>query len=462
MTRAFALVVALLIATVPALGQGGEPSEAGGAIVKKVLDNGLTVIIKPETGSGLVAIVAVVRVGAAEESIQNAGIGNFVANLILTSTRASSAERIAAIADEVGGNVAAQWNPDFTDIRAVTTSARFNEAMSLVGECLTQANFEAKWVEQVRSELLREFESDAESLFERAYDDLRGLLYEDSGYSRPRIGYERTIRVATPKDLRKFYSMYYVPNNVVISIVGDVTVEHAIDRVKKAYAGLRGSRLPINRGMPDEKLERSKFHAEEAELAQAYLMVGWQAPGMGSPDFPAMAVAANALGGGKGSIMFREIRQSRGLYDLGTMYPRHKHQSHVLAYVFIPDPYRTSFPELTPMLVLEDVKSAVVEQVNKLRDEPLSDKDLQRAKGYTIGTHALQHQHMFDRAFYLAWLEAIGVGHEFDKRFADEVEKVTAEDVQRVARKYFTNYAAVLLLPRTTSPEAGTFAGSGG
>ena len=461
MMRAFARAVfAFLLAASLAhalLAQGDERSEAKGAIVKKVLDNGLTVIVKPERGSGLVAIAAVVRAGAAQESIQNAGIGNFVGNLVLASTRPSSAERIAAIADEVGGNIAARWNPDFTDIRAVTTSAKFNQAMSLVGECLTEANFEGKWVEQVRAELLRDLKANDDSLFERAYDDLRGLLYEDSGYKRPRIGYERTINVAAPPDLRKFYSIYYVPNNVVISIVGDVTVEHSLDRVAKAFAGVRAGRLPINRGMPDEELDRSKFHAAEAEVTQAYLMVGWLAPSVGSSDFPAMAVAANALGGGKGSMMFREIRQSRGLYDLGTLYPRHKYQSHVVAYVFIPDPYRASLPELTPRLVLEDVKSALVEQVSKLRDEPLSDKDLQRAKGYTIGTYALKHQHMFDRAFYLAWLEAIGVGYEFDKRFADEVEKVTAEDVRRVARNYFTNYAAVLLLPKTKSPAAGSF-----
>ncbi|MGC8862738.1 MAG: insulinase family protein, partial [Armatimonadota bacterium] len=123
--------------------------------IKKVLDNGLTVIVKPEKGSGLVAIVAAVRAGVAQESIQNAGIGNFVAQLLLAGTRMSSAEEVAAVADEVGGNIAAYWRQDLTEIRAITTSAMFNRAMSLIGECLTDADFEGKWVEQVRADLLK-------------------------------------------------------------------------------------------------------------------------------------------------------------------------------------------------------------------------------------------------------------------------------------------------------------------
>jgi predicted Zn-dependent peptidase len=431
------------------------PGAAAPQIAKQVLDNGVTVLVKPEPGSGLVSIVALVRAGAAQEGRQNAGIGNFVTNLILASTRLSSAEEVATIADEVGGNIGAQWSPDFSEIRAVTTSAMFNEAMTLVGECLTEANFEPKWVEQVREKLLRDLDSGVSSPFDKAYDDMRDLLYEDSGYGRPRMGYDRTIRQSTPADLQQFYSTYYVPNNMVISIVGDVTVEQAIDRASKAFAGVPEGRLPINRGMPDERLDRCKLRAAETDLAAsyAYLMLGWLAPGMGSSDYAAMAVAANALGGGKGSIMFRELRQKLGIYDVGAMYPRHKYQSHVLAYAFT-NPFKASLPGLTANVVLEDVKAALTSEVDKLKEEPLSDKELVRAKGYTIGSYALQHQHIFDRAFYLAWLEAVGPGYQYDRQFADDVEKVTAEDVQQVARKYLTNYAAVVLLPKTESPEA--------
>ncbi len=427
----------------------------GADVVKKVLDNGLTVIVKPEKGSGLVAIVAAIRAGAAQESIQNAGLGNFVAQLLLAGTRLSSAEEVAAVADQVGGNIAAYWRQDFTEIRAITTSAMFNRAMSLIGECLNDADFEGKWVEQVRADLLKRVRTQTDDTFQSAYSRLRTLLYQDNGYRRPGLGFERVIRQATPQDLRKFHSAYYVPNNIVLSIAGNVTVEQALDRAEKAFAGILPGKLPVNRGMPDEKLERSAFHASEADIPLAYLLTGWLAPGMPSSDYPALAVAANALGGGKGSLMFREMRQKRGMaYDLGVLYPRSMYQSHILAYV-VTDPYKEVLPKVKGPLVLDEVKRVLLQQIDALKEKPLSEADLQRAKGYTIGTYALSQQRLMDRAFMLAWLEAIGVGFESVRTYPDQVEKVTAEEVQLVARKYLDTYAAVVLIPKSKSPTAG-------
>lgn len=448
MKKGILLKLALVVILLITFALPGTTEDAKPEITKKVLDNGLTVLVKPEPGSGLVSIVAMVKVGASQESIGNAGIGNFVSQLLLASTRLKSAEDVASVADQVGGNLSSQWHPDFTEVRAVTTSTRFDTAMRLIGECLTEANFEDKWVEQVRGQLFKSLHGASDDIFENAYGELRGLLYEDNGYKRPSIGSERTILRATPEDLQEFYSTYYVPNNIVISIVGDVTPENAIKLADGAFAGVLPGKLPKDRGMPDESMDQGRFKAMEADVPAAYLMLGWLAPGVNSGDYAAVCVAANALGGGKGSVMFQELRQKRGMgYDLGTMYPKYKYQSHVVAYV-ITDPFKLSFPSLQPTAVLEDVKSALVGQVEELKSKPLSDKDLLRAKGYTIGNHALGHQHLIDRAFELCWFETIGAGYGMYRSFPDLVDKVSAADVQRVAKSYFNNYAAVVLVPK--------------
>lgn len=447
-----ALNIALVSTLLIALALPGAAATARPDITKKVLDNGLTVLVKPEPGSGLVSIVAMVKVGASQETIGNAGIGNFVAQLILASTRTRSAEDVAMVADQVGGNLSSQWHPDFTEVRAITTSTRFDTAMRLIGECLTEANFEEKWVEQIRGQLFKQLRAESDDIFNNAYAELRGLLYEDSGYKRPSIGFERTILRATPEDLQKFYSTYYVPNNIVISIVGDVTPDRAIKLADGAFAGVLPGKLPINRGTPDETMDQGRFRAMEADIPAAYLLLGWLAPGVTSEDYAATRVAANALGGGKGSVMFQELRQKQGMgYDLGTMYPKFRYQSHVVAYV-VTDPFKLSFPSLQPTAVLEDVKSALISEIDKLKSTALSEKDLQRAKGYTIGSHALGHQHLIDRAFELCWFETIGAGFEAYKTFPDMVDKVTAEDVQRVAKKYLNNYAAIVLVPKPKQP----------
>jgi zinc protease len=446
-------VIAFLVLALAHAGAHAAPAKQ--QVVKKVLDNGLTVIVKPEEGSGLVAIAATVRVGVGQESIQTAGLGNFVSRLLLASTRAKSAEQVASIADEVGGNIGTEYERDMTSVRTVTTSVGFDRAMNLIGECLTEANFESKWVEQQRKDLLASIKTGSDDLFDKAYSDLQQLLYEDNGYRRPKGVSERAISLATPQDLQQFFSKYYAPNNIVLSIAGDVTAEHAIDRVNRAFAGVVPHKLPLDRGVPDEALDRPRFRASEEDVSTAYLLVGWLAPAVGSADYPAVAVAANALGGGKGSLMFQELRQKQGIgYEIGTLYPKLRYQSHVVAYV-VTDPFKNAMPGVTADMTLDDARTALIKLVDSLKEKPLSAEDLERAKGYTIGTYALSHQHLLDRAILLGWAETVGVGYEFDSRFADQMQAVTAADVQRVARKYFANYAAVVLLPKSKSEPSG-------
>lgn len=450
----FAIAAALLIlVAVNVAAEDAAPVKAP-EITRKVLDNGLTVLVKPEPGSGLVAIEAIVKAGAGQETIQTAGVGNFVCQMLLASTRMSSADDIAAVADEVGGNLESQWHEDFAEVHVITTSAMFNRAARLVGECLTDANFESKWVEKVRADLLRQVDHDTDDVFQKSYVKLRELLYEDNGYRRPPFGFRRTIQMASAQDLEKFYRAYYVPNNIVLAIVGDVKVEQALDRAEKMFAGMSCAKLPRDRGVPDESMPPGRMQATEADLPTAYLMLGWLAPSVCSDDYAAMTVAVNALGGGKGSMMFREIRQKRGMgYDLGVVFPKLRYQSHIVAYI-ITDPFKIVPTSPNPTPILDDVKSALLDQVNLLRTTHLSDKDLRRAKGYTIGNYAMQQQRLMDRALLLGWFEAIGPGYELYWRFPDVLEKVTAADVQRVAKRYLDTYAAYLIMPRTKSPAA--------
>lgn len=429
----------------------GSQALSAPTVVRKVLENGITVVVKPEPGSGLVAVNATVKAGAGQESIQTAGVGNFVSRLLLASTRARSAEMVASIADEVGGNIGTTWEPDTTSIRAVTTSAGFDRAMNLIGDCLSEASFEPQWVEQQRKTLLADLKTSKDDAFDKAYCDLRQSLYEDNGYRRPYSVTERAVNAATPQDLQKFFQMYYAPNNLVVSIAGDVDPDHAVQQVNRAFAGTIARRLPVDRGVPDEKLDRNKFRASEGDITAAYLLLGWLAPAVGSPDYPAFAVVSTALGGGKGSMMFQELRQKQGIgYEIGTMYPKLRYQSHMVAYV-VTDPYKNVLPGRTPDMVLDDAKKAIVSLAETLKTEPLSPQDLERAKGYTIGTYALQHQHLSERAYLLGWAEAVGLGYGFDSGYADAISKVTADDVKRVAQKYLTNYSAILVLPKTQS-----------
>jgi len=412
------------------------------------LPNGLTVIVKPETGAGIVAIEVFIRAGADVERESNAGIGAFVARTLLAGTRNRRAESVAAVVDAVGGNLQVEWTQDYTEVKAITTSSNFDEAMGLIADILTNADFRSPWVETVRQDILREMDAGDDDIFVSAYDRMKRLLYTDNPYGRPMLGYRRTVRAITPDDLRAFYEKYYVPSNMVISIVGDITRQHAEERVRKAFAGTGRKEVPKTRPIPYETLERSNAEVQEQQIKVAYLMLGCFAPGVNSADYAAAQVAAVALGVGKGSRMFQVLREEKGLaYDLGVIYPRLKNQSHIAAYI-VTDPYRRTLPGMSVEMMLTEVKDALVNEINRMGTELLSPSELERAKRFAIGRYALDHQRMRDRAFYLGWAEAVGVGAEFDSALSSKIEAVTAEDVRRVSRKYFNNYVVVIVLPK--------------
>lgn len=446
--RSLIITIVLIYLSAACFGQSKDTDKSPQKIV---LDNGLTIVIKQEPGSNLVAVTCMVKVGAAEETIMNAGIGNFVSHLLLASTSVSSADKIAAIADSVGGNLRSQWNPDYSQLSAVTTSAMFSDTISLMAECLMQADFDKSWVEKTRSELLRSMRSESNPPFDLAYSKLRELLYEDNGYRRSPYGIERVVRTLSAEDLRKFHSAYYVPNNTVVAIAGDVTPEYAVERVKLAFSGWVPRELPKRLPIPDETIDMFRSYASEADIDLAYVLMGWLAPSVKSEDFAAVSVAGSALGGGKGSLMFQQLRQELGMgYEIGTAYPRLRNQSHLMAYVAT-DPFKFSMETGGPNVVLDEIKTNILKMVNELKNQPLDDSQLRRAKGFAIGQFAHSHQHLTERANDLAWFETVGVGYDMYQRLPDDIEKVTAEDVQRVAKKYLDKYALVLLLPKGQS-----------
>lgn len=444
--RLAACVFTLLITANTLLAEQGQPE-------KLKLPNGLTLVVKSEPGSGLVALEAFVKAGVAQERSFEAGISNLTAKALLAGTRNLRAERLAQIADEVGGYFEVLVHPDCTEVRAVTTSSKFDEAMHLLGEVLTNANFDANAVEKAKSDTLVEAVRKKDEIFQTAYDELRLQLYNDNPYRRPSIGYPESIRKMGAAEVQEFFSNYYVPNNIIIAVAGDVTRKRVEERAKMAFAGIGSKQLPRNRNVPGEKMPQSRSYALQRDIRLAYLMIGFLAPGINSQDYPAMAVANAALGAGKSSRLFVNLREKKGIgYDLGTVYPRLKNQSHLLAYL-ITDPYKVDVLKMSASAALEDAKQALLSEINDMQEKPLSDEELTRAKRYCIGSYALEHQRLRERAFHLGWLEAVGPGYEFDSGFSSAIEAVTKADVQRVVSRYLSNYALVVIVPEIRSEE---------
>jgi len=418
-------------------------------VTKTVLPNGLTVLVRPEPGSGIVAVDAFVRAGQPEERAPLAGIGNLVARTLMTSTLNNSADRLASAIDEVGGNFQTSWSPDFTELRAITTTANFEDATRLIGEILSNSTFPEPALEEARKAVLDEIRGYGDDVFNSACRALVKQLYKDNPYKREPAGEVLAVRKLTQEDALAFYKQYFVPNNTVLAIVGDVTKEQAVEAARIAFSGARSTPLPIRREIPYEELTVMNSQVLQRDVASAYVLIGYLASGMTNPDYSAFTVAEALLGGGKASRLFRNIRDEFGIgYSIGALNPWLANQSHLIAYISV-DARRLEAAGTVGGPTIDSLRKMLVAQVEAVRSGEYTNQELDRAKSYAAGTYLLRHQRAADRAFLLGSAEAIGLGYQFDSDFEGKLAAVTRADVDRVCNKYLTDYSTVVVVPNS-------------
>jgi predicted Zn-dependent peptidase len=424
------------------------------------LPNGIRLIIKQESASELVAVHVFIRAGANEEDEQTSGIGSFVAATLFTGTKNQRPDSIRYMTNALGGNVGAAWDTDFTQLHALTLASNFEDASFMISDVLKFANFPDSEVEKSRKDLLSAFQSRSDDLFTQVYDNMRHTLYAGTSLDRSLNGDPEVIKRLTADDLRRYYAKYYVPRNIVISVVGNVAPERVETSFRNNLADFPrvSSRRPVaipltGPTLLDKPVVTKKFRGD---LNGAYTLFGFLAPGVGSHDYPAVVVTNALLGGMKTSKLFTTIREKQGLgYEVSSIYPAQVAWSDLSA--FVVSAAKKEGPDGKPMDMAPLVRDALTDSIKSFRETKPSEEDLARAKRYLIGSYLIAHERIERRAFFLGFTEIaqkeLG-GYQFDTHYADYINAVTAADVQRVAKQYLGNGAVIsMILPG--DPNAG-------
>lgn len=415
--------------------------------VKRILSNGAVIVVSHEPSARVVAIEGFLKVGTWAEPEDKRGIGLLVSRSLFGSTTNETMQSLSTEIERVGGEVRAYWQPDYTEISITTVAEAFDDAAWLLVEGIKNAQFEPEVVERAKREALAEAQAERSVKFRSTFAALRSLLYPPNHpYTYPFAGDPRYIERATPQDLQQFHSRFYTPDNLVIVVVGNVSAERAVEKFT-TLLGSWESRSAVRRpNFTFSPLGESASRVREQPGNTAYIMAGYPAPGITSAEYPALVVMDAILGRGKSSRIFANLRDASGIgYEIGSFYPPLVGGSCLLGFVEIA-PYRINASGV-PVLIVDDVQKALVQQMQSLRTNPPSEAEVERAKRLIIGSYALRHQRVRDRAYFLGWYEAIGVGFAFDRQFPNKVEAVKREDVLRVAQKYLQNVAVVVTMP---------------
>lgn len=434
--RAVVLAGLLALLAVPAWAQA--PPASATTVSRARLPNGLTVLVRENPTAPVVGVSLMVRMGTRWETPDDAGISNLVQLMVVRGTTTRDGGQIVEAADAMGGSIEATGDADFSEISATALSRHWVELLELVADVTLRPTFPDGVVGAVRDFLLRQVRNRGDKPYDVALDTLTARVFGRHPYAWDPLGHKDSLERLDRAALLAHYRKHYVPAGMVLAVSGRVKTAEVMAQATRLFGGMPGGTAPTAAppGPPGPAPWRE---TRVVPGAQAQILMGALAPPLTDPDYAAVKVLANLLGGGMAGRFFSELRDKEGLaYTTGALYPARVDHSQFLAQL-------GTAPENVAR-----AEAALRAQLERVQREAPADEELRVAKAYLLGNLAMDRRTNARQAWYLAAYEQAGVGYEFLDRYVAAVRAVTAADVRRVAQRYLAVLRTVVVQP--TSP----------
>ncbi|HPB31709.1 MAG TPA: pitrilysin family protein [Candidatus Sumerlaeota bacterium] len=417
-----------------AFGLLSYPCLSGGVRVEYI-PNGLKLIHRQTTANKILGVVCMVRTGSYYETDDISGISSLLQTLLLKGTASRSAADIALALENEGINMDTDASEDYVMISAVAMNDQLDTVMQLMSEVLFEPSFPFEEVEKEKKNAIAAIHLREDDKFNLAMKKMRALIYEGNPYARHPEGTPETIAQLSRERIADFHDQFYQPQNMILSIVGDV--DHSnVQAVAQKYFGSREPRVVQVATSYQKPAMQRRAETIFKPVEQGVIVIGHVGVPMDHKDFPALRVTSAVLGEGMSSRFFSELRDRQGLaYAVGS-FCMTQNRAGVLA------GYIGTRPES-----IDDARTGMLDLFDKLENDPLPEEELERARNYIIGKFLIGHETNLKKAFYLAWFEQMGLGAAFDEKYPELIKSVKVKDVRRIARKYFRAPVTVTLRP---------------
>lgn len=412
-------------------------TKSGPVIATKTLDNGLKVIVRPKFEAPIGSFWVWYGVGGRNEVPGITGISHWVEHMLFKGTQNLPAGEIFRRISAAGGNLNGFTWIDYTTYFETLPIDQIDLAMTIESDRMVNARFDPEEVTSERTVILSERQGSENQPTFHLREEVSGMAFRAHPYGQSVIGYISDLQGITREDLYQHYQTYYRPNNAVAVFVGDLEAEEAFARIEEKFGGLeRGPEIPaVRTAEPEQSGERRvtvKRPAPSEVVIFTYLV-----PEASHPDVPVLSVLDAVLSGGKpfslsgaGGSLGRSSRFYRTFISPGLT------ASAGSSFSLTIDPYLFSVSAtLNADTDRDELEQLLTAEIERLHDEPVGDDELQRATRQLRAQFAYAQESVTSQAYWLGSLAIVAPDRDPDA-FIDEIEAVTAEDIQRVARKY--------------------------
>ena len=447
--RSAVLLAAWLLAPLPAAGQppDGWPIEsppppllAAEVIFPdyelRQLDNGLQVVVVAAREQPVVNVRLLVRAGSTNDPDALPGVAAMAAEMLDRGAGGRTAQEIAATIDNIGGALSVGAGNDLSFVNVLVMKDSFDFALDLLADVARRPDYDLSEIARHRRQLL--------SSMQVSYDDpgyiasivFGRLVYGQHPYGRPSSGTPDSLRRISREDLQAFHRAHYLPNNAILAIVGDVTMEEALAGVSRVLGDWERGELPVPSLIEPPRQRPRLVVVDKPGSVQTVVRAGHLALPRAHPDFLAFDLAIKILGGEGGNRLGGVLRTARSLtYSASADLVGRQFTGDFMA--------KTE----TRSLATAEVLRLMVDEIARLQRDRVRIAELAGAQDYLAGNFPLSIE--TPNAIATQVLEAVLFGLDLDalENYPERVRAVTTGDIQRVARNFLQpdNLAIVLV-----------------
>jgi len=406
------------------------------------LSNGLKALFVENPAIPTISINASVLTGARYDPEEKAGLALMVSRLLDEGTKHRSSLEIAEAIESVGGAIETDGSFERIVVSISILKKDLDLGLDLLSDLLINPIFPQDYVEKEKERTLSEIASAKDRPQVLAGWAFNELIYKDHPLHRPSHGYPETVEKLTRDDLLDFHKRYFVPNNAIVSIVGDFRIAELLPKVEQVLSGWQSRPIAFPVYPPASRQTEARGKIINMHAQQLNIYLGHLGVVRSNPDYYALQVLDTILGGGAGFT----ARIPQKLRDeLGLAYTTFASITMTAGL----DPGRfVAFIGTSP----ENMNLAIdglIQEIRRIVEQPVSESELQDAKEYLTGSFVFAFETSSQIARFLVHAQVYGLGFDYIDKYPEYIKRVTVEDIARVAQKYLDpqNYTLVVVGP---------------
>ncbi|KPK42586.1 MAG: hypothetical protein AMJ78_01880 [Omnitrophica WOR_2 bacterium SM23_29] len=368
-----------------------------------------------------------IKVGGRYEPQAKCGVSHFLEHLLFKGTTRRSGEEIKRAIEGRGGSINGFTTEEFTCYLVKVLSRDMDIALDILSDMILNSRLTLNDIEKERTVIIEEIKMYKDLPMHYVHELLAGLLWPNQPLGRFLAGTVESVSKIKRRDIRSFKNRFYNPRNIVVAACGKMQYRNFFTCCEKHFKKIPRS-LKSTFRRAEVKQRKPQYKVLFRDTEQAHLSMGLHTFGRNDPDKHALNFLHIILGGNMSSRLFRELREKRGLvYEIGTHVKKFQDTGAFVISVGLDD---KKIPKTIELILRE---------LRKIKTKSVGAEEFNRAKEFYRGQLLLALE---DTSDHMLWMGEHMVGEDkipTPQEILDEIEKVTADDLMRVANRVFKN-----------------------